>query len=46
VNAAIVVVLVLMALGIVGGSLLRLRDYLNKSAPAQEFQPPLDDEDE
>jgi hypothetical protein len=46
VTAAIVVVLVLMALGIVVESLLRLRKWLNNSPPAQEFRPPRDDESE
>jgi hypothetical protein len=44
-NAAIVVLLVLLATGIVVAPLIRLRAYLKNSPPAQEFHPsPPDDE--
>lgn len=42
-NAAIVVILILLAIGIVVAPLLRLKKWLNSSPPGQEFQPPLDD---
>jgi hypothetical protein len=45
VNAAIVVLLIVLATGVVVGPLLRLRAWLKNSPPADEFQPPpLDDE--
>jgi hypothetical protein len=44
VNAAIIVLLILLATGIVVSPLLRMRAWLNKPPPAQELQPPLDDE--
>lgn len=43
-NAAIIVLLILLATGIVVSPLLRLRAWLQKSPPAQEFLPPPDDE--
>jgi hypothetical protein len=44
-NAAIVVLLILLATGVVVAPLIRLRAYLKNSMPAQEFQaPPPDDE--
>jgi hypothetical protein len=46
-NAAIVVLLILLATGVVVGPLLRLRAWMRNSAPAQEFQQePPDDEAE
>jgi hypothetical protein len=42
-NAAIVVILILLAVGIVVAPLLRLKKWLKSSPPGQEFQPPLDD---
>lgn len=44
VTAVIVVLLVLLAIGILANGLLRLRDWLKNSPPAQELQPPPDDE--
>jgi uncharacterized membrane protein YqgA involved in biofilm formation len=43
VSAAIVVILILLAVGVVVGPLLRLRKWLKNSPPGQEFQPPPDD---
>jgi hypothetical protein len=37
------VILTLLAIGIVVESLLRLRNYLNKSPPGPEVKPPPDD---
>jgi hypothetical protein len=45
-NAAIVVLLILLATGVIVAPLLRLRAWLRNSPPAQEFQPPPDDEPE
>ena len=45
-NAAIIVLLIVLAIGIVLSPLLRMRAWLKKSPPAQEFQPPPDDEPE
>jgi hypothetical protein len=42
VSAAIWVILILLAIGIVVESLLRLRKYLNNSPPGQETKPPPD----
>jgi hypothetical protein len=42
VTAAIVVILALLAIGIVVESLLRLRNWLNKSPPGHDVQPPPD----
>ncbi|UMB71108.1 hypothetical protein [Mycobacterium paraterrae] len=44
-NAAIVVLLILIATGIVAAPLIRLRAYLKNSTPAQEFQTPPPDDD-
>jgi len=44
VNAAIIVLLLLLATGIVVSPLLRMRAWLKKSPPAQELHPPLDEE--
>jgi hypothetical protein len=44
VNAAIIVLLILLATGIVVSPLLRMRAWLKKSPPAQELQPPPDEE--
>jgi hypothetical protein len=42
VSAAIWVVLILLAIGIVVESLLRLRKYLNTPPPSQDVKPPPD----
>jgi hypothetical protein len=42
VSAAIVVILILLAIGIVVESLLRLRKWLNNSPPGQDVHPPPD----
>jgi hypothetical protein len=42
VSAAIWVILILLAIGIVVESLLRLRKYLNNSPPGQDGPPPSD----
>jgi hypothetical protein len=44
-NAAIVVLLILLATGVVVAPLLRLRAWLKNSPPAQEFQPPSPDDE-
>jgi hypothetical protein len=44
-NAAIVVLLILLATGVVVGPLLRLRAWLKNSPPAQELQPPPPDDE-
>jgi hypothetical protein len=46
VSAAIVVILILLAVGIVVAPLLRLRKWLKSSPRGQELQPPVDDESE
>jgi hypothetical protein len=43
VSAAIWVILILLAVGIVVESLLRLRKYLNSSPPSPDIKPPPDD---
>jgi hypothetical protein len=43
-NTAIVVLLILLAIGIVLSPLIRMKAWLQKSPPAQEFQPPPDDD--
>jgi hypothetical protein len=43
VTAAIVVILILMAIGTVADGLLRLRKWLNKSPSGHDLPPPLDD---
>jgi hypothetical protein len=43
-TAVIVVLLVLLAIGIVANGLLRLRRWLQNAPPAQELQPPDEDE--
>jgi hypothetical protein len=45
-NAAIVVLLILLATGVVVAPLLRLRAWLKKAPPGQEFQPRPDEEPE
>jgi hypothetical protein len=40
VNAAIIVVLILLATGVVVSPLLRLRAWLKRTPDAQEVQPP------
>jgi hypothetical protein len=42
VSAAIWVVVILLAIGIVVESLLRLRKYLNNSPPDHDIKPPAD----
>jgi hypothetical protein len=44
VNAAIIVLLILLATGVVISPILRLRAWLNRSPSGQEFQPPADEE--
>jgi hypothetical protein len=44
VSAVLIVLLILLATGIVVSPLLRMRAWLKKSPPAQELQPPLDEE--
>jgi hypothetical protein len=44
VNAAIIALLILLATGVVISPILRLRAWLNRSPPGQEFQPPPDDD--
>jgi hypothetical protein len=44
-NTAIVVLLILLAVGIVLSPLIRMKAWLQKSPPAQELPPP-DDEPE
>jgi hypothetical protein len=44
VNAAIIVLLILLATGVVVSPLLRLRAWLKRSPPGQEFQPPPDED--
>jgi hypothetical protein len=44
VNAAIIAVLILLATGVVVSPLLRLRAWLKRTPPAQEVQPPPDDD--
>jgi hypothetical protein len=46
VNAAIIVLLILLATGVVVSPLLRLRAWLKRSPPGQEFQPPPDEDAE
>jgi hypothetical protein len=46
VNAAIIVLLILLATGVVVSPLLRLRAWLKRSPPGQEFQPPHDEDAE
>jgi hypothetical protein len=43
-NAAIIVLLILLATGVVVSPILRLRAWLKRSPPGQEFQPPPDEE--
>jgi hypothetical protein len=43
-NAAIIVLLVLLATGVVVSPLLRMRAWLKNTPPAQELRPPLDEE--
>jgi hypothetical protein len=43
VTAAIVVILMLVAIGTVADGLLRLRKWLNKPPPGQDLPPSLDD---
>jgi hypothetical protein len=43
-NAAIIVLLILLATGVVVSPLLRLRAWLQKTPPAQELAPPPDEE--
>jgi len=43
VSAAIWVIVILLAIGIVVESLLRLRKYLNNSPPGLDVKPPPDD---
>lgn len=43
-NTAIVVMLILLATGVVVSPLLRLRAWLKRTPPAQEFQPPPDED--
>jgi hypothetical protein len=45
-NTAIVVLLILLAVGIVLSPLIRMKAWLQKSPPAQELPPPPDDEPE
>ncbi|MGA9490101.1 MAG: hypothetical protein WBV80_07580 [Mycobacterium sp.] len=45
-TAVIVVLVVLLAIGILANGLLRLRRWLQNSPSGEEFQPPLDDDDE
>jgi hypothetical protein len=44
VNAAIIVLLILLAIGVVVSPLLRMRTWLKKSPPAPELEPPPDEE--
>jgi hypothetical protein len=44
-NAAIVVLLILLAAGVVVGPLVRMRAWLKNSPPAQELQPPPSDDE-
>ncbi len=44
VNAAVIVLLILLATGVVVSPLLRLRAWLKRTPPAQEFQPPPDED--
>ena len=44
-NTAIIVLLVLLAVGIVISPLIRMRAWLSKTPPAQEFLPPPPDDD-
>jgi hypothetical protein len=44
VNAAIIVLLILLATGVVVSPLLRLRAWLKTTPPAQEFQLPPDED--
>jgi hypothetical protein len=44
VNAAIIVLLILLATGVVVSPILRLRAWLKRSPPGQEFQPPPDED--
>jgi hypothetical protein len=46
VNAVIIVLLILLATGVVVSPLIRMRAWLKQSPPAQELQPPPDDESE
>jgi hypothetical protein len=46
VNAAIIVLLILLATGVVVSPLLRLRAWLKRTPPAQEFQSPPDEDDD
>jgi hypothetical protein len=43
-NAAIIVLLILLATGVVISPILRLRAWLKRSPPGQEFQPPPDED--
>ncbi|HEX4392325.1 MAG TPA: hypothetical protein VH084_12425 [Mycobacterium sp.] len=43
-NAAIIVLLILLAAGVVVSPLLRLRAWLRRTPPAQEFQQPPDED--
>lgn len=44
VNAAVIVLLILLATGVVVSPLVRLRAWLKRTPPAQEFQPPPDED--
>jgi hypothetical protein len=46
VNAAIIVLLILLATGVVVAPLLRLRAWLKSTPPAQEFQPPPEEDED
>ena|ERR1700742_1284843 len=46
VNAAIIVLLILLATGVVISPILRLRAWLQRTPPPQEFQPPPDEDDD
>ena len=46
VNAAVIVLVILLAAGVVVSPLLRLRAWLKRSPPGQEFQPPPDEDAE
>lgn len=43
-NAAIIVLLALVAIGIVASPLIRMRAWLKRTPPAQEFLPPPEDQ--
>jgi hypothetical protein len=44
-NAAIIVLLVLLATGVVISPILRLRAWLQRTPPGEEFQPPAPDDE-